>query len=136
MSLTLARFVLDDHAEAMLALADRLFAAVLAGDIDALRAIYAPEAVIWHNTDGVEERVEEHLRVAAWMAKIISDLRFDDVRRVATSEGFVAQHIVRGRTPSGREANIPWCAVGTVVDGRITRLDEYLDWRHISMLMR
>jgi ketosteroid isomerase-like protein len=128
--------LLDDHGAAMLDIADRLFDAILAGDIDALRGIYAPDAVIWHNTDGVEERLEQHLRVAGWMSKIIPDLRFEEVRRIATPAGFVAQHVVRGRAPSGREAHIPWCAVGTVVNGRITRLDEYLDWRHISMLMR
>ena len=36
------------------ALAARFFAAIEAGDIDAIRAIYAPDARIWHNTDGIE----------------------------------------------------------------------------------
>jgi len=29
----------------------RFFAAIEAGDIDAVRSIYAPDALIWHNDD-------------------------------------------------------------------------------------
>ena len=41
-----------------LEVADRLFAAIEAGDLDAVAALYAPEAVIWHNHDGVEQPAE------------------------------------------------------------------------------
>jgi ketosteroid isomerase-like protein len=136
MSLTLARPVTQDHAEAMLALADRLFAAVEAGDIESVRELYAPDALIWHNTDGKEETVEENLRILAWITKIVDGLHYEVVRRRATCDGFVAQHVVRGRTPNGREVNLPACVICTVVDGRITRLDEYLDSRHISATRR
>ena len=33
--------------------AERLFKAIEAADIDAVREIYAPDAEIWHNTDGL-----------------------------------------------------------------------------------
>ena len=36
-------------------IADQLFAAIEAGDIDAVRDLYAPDAVIWHNTDETEQ---------------------------------------------------------------------------------
>jgi uncharacterized protein len=41
--------------------ADRLFRAVEAGDVEALRSIYASDAVIWHNTDGKTESREQNL---------------------------------------------------------------------------
>ena len=39
----------------------RFFAALEAGDIAALRGIYSPDAVIWHNDDLIEQPVEENL---------------------------------------------------------------------------
>ena len=33
-------------------LADRFMTAITSGDVDALRAIYAPDARIWHNGPG------------------------------------------------------------------------------------
>ena len=41
-------------AGAVLALADRFFAAIEAGDLDAVAGIYAPDAVIWHNSTRAE----------------------------------------------------------------------------------
>jgi ketosteroid isomerase-like protein len=41
----------------------RFFAALEGGDIDTLREIYAPDAVIWPNDDLIEQPVEENLKV-------------------------------------------------------------------------
>jgi ketosteroid isomerase-like protein len=49
----------------MLALARRFFAAITTGDIDAVREIYAPGAVIRRNDRDVEQSVERDLRVLA-----------------------------------------------------------------------
>lgn len=115
------------HAVDMLAIRDRFFAAVTSGDIDAVRACYAPGAVIWHNTDGVSQSVDENLRVLRWIAQNVRDFRYEDVRCQPTPTGFVEQHMTCGASPSGKEFAIPACIVCTVVDGLVTRLDEYLD---------
>ena len=44
-------------------LADRLVAAIEAGDVESVSGIYADDAVIWHNTDQVEQRPAENLLV-------------------------------------------------------------------------
>ena len=36
-------------------LAERFFKAIEAADIDAVKEIYAPDAEIWHNTDGLAQ---------------------------------------------------------------------------------
>ena len=41
---------------------DRLVAAIAAGDADAVRSIYAPDAQIWHNFDQVDQNVDDNLR--------------------------------------------------------------------------
>lgn len=118
-----------------LSVAERLFAAVTAGDIAAVRALYAPEARIWHNVDGVAQTAEDNLAVLRWVVRHIRDLRYDAVRRQATAEGFVQQHVLRGTVGNGVAVEIPACIVATVRDGRITRLDEYLDSRHTAALL-
>lgn len=120
----------------VLQLADRLFAAVAAGDLAALRdEIYAPDCRIWHNGDGVAQTVEQNLMVLGWAVKHIAELRYEEVRRQRTATGFVQQHVLRGRIANGTELRVPACMIGTVADGRITRLEEYLDMAHFAPLL-
>src|SRR5205823_4010714 len=44
-------------------LADRLFAAIEKGDVDCVAALYADDAVIWHNFDGIEQPRDANLVV-------------------------------------------------------------------------
>lgn len=116
-----------DHATAMRELADRFFAAITAADIDTVRTIYAPDAVVWHAHTNAEQSVSENLRTLSWIAKYVKDFRYEERRCEATESGFVEQHLVRGIAPSGEAFTIPACIVCTVVDGHITRLAEYFD---------
>ncbi len=118
-----------------MAVAERFFAAIARADLDAVRAIYADDAVIWHNNDGLAQSREENLAVLAWVVKNIAELRYEDVRRFPTADGFVQQHVLRGRAPSGAPLDVPAAIVCRVANGRITRLDEYLDSAHIKPLL-
>lgn len=118
-----------------LEVADKLFAAIPRGDLDAVRGIYAPDAQIWHNHDGVTQDVTANLRVLAWVVQNVKGIRYEEVRRQATPTGFVQQHVLRGTGPSGKPVEIPACIVCTVAGGRITRLDEYLDSAQIAALL-
>jgi ketosteroid isomerase-like protein len=117
-----------------LELCDQLFSAIMCADIDAVRAIYAPDAVIWHNNDGVEEDPETNLRTLRWVTRNIKELRYEDIRRQETPSGFVQQHVLRGIAPNGSPLEIPACIICEVKDGHITRLDEYLDSAHTAVL--
>ena len=123
-----------------LALAARFVAAIEANDIDAIRAIYAPDARIWHNTDGIDfagQTVDENLKVLAWMGRFLSDKRYDIIARSETATGFVQQHVLRATiTATGEAYAMPACIICTVVDGRITKLDEYMDSAHVTPLTR
>jgi ketosteroid isomerase-like protein len=115
-------------------LCERLFAAITAGDTETVRAIYAEDAVIWHNNDGLEQTPDENLRVLRWVIRNVKDLRYEEIRRHETPTGFVQQHVLRGMAPNGTALEIPACIVCTVKDGRITRLEEYLDSAHTAAL--
>ena len=122
--------------ETHLAIAERLFAAITARDIEAVRDIYAPNAVIWHSHDRREQNVDENLAVLRWVGRNVADLRYEDVRRQPTPNGFVQQHVLRGRAPNGAALEVPACIVCMIDNQRIVRLDEYLDSAALAPLLR
>ena len=81
------------------------FAALEDGDIAALREIYAPDAVIWHNDDLIEQPVEENLKVLQGLHRAVSGLRYDIIRRVPAPDGVLQQHVLRGRLRNGKSPN-------------------------------
>jgi ketosteroid isomerase-like protein len=108
--------------------ARRFFAAIERGDLAAIGELYAPDAVIWHNTDRTEKTREENLAMLAWAIEHVAGLRYEDVRLEPIAGGFVERHVVRGtEKASGRELVLPAVVVCRVAGGRITRLDEYFD---------
>jgi uncharacterized protein len=121
-----------DEIEAM---ASRFFAAIEAGDIDTVAATYADDAIIWHNFDQVEQSKDENLRTLAYVVRTVADRSYDDVRRVVLDDGFVQQHVLRGTVAAG-SLEVPAMMRVWVSDGRITRLDEYLDTAQVAVLTR
>jgi ketosteroid isomerase-like protein len=109
-----------------LEVAERFFRAIEAGDVERIKAIYAPDAIIWHNDDQKEQTVEENLRVLTWVTRNLTNRHYRVKRRVAIPGGFLQQHVLEAQTANG-PFSMPACIVVEVKDGRITRLDEYLD---------
>ena len=72
----------------------RFFAALEAGDIGTLREIYAPDALIWHNDDLLEQSVEDNLTVLQGLHRAVAGLRYDVIRRAAVSDGVLQQHVL------------------------------------------
>ncbi len=114
--------------------ATRLFDAIAGGRIDDVRALYAPDAVIWHNHDGVEQTVAENLTTLGWIATHLGDVEYTQVRRQFTADGFVQQHVLMATNRRGERVAVPACIVATVREGRITRIDEYLDSAHVALI--
>ena len=103
------------------------FAALEAGDIETLREIYAPDAVIWHNDDLIEQPVEENLKVLQGLHRVVSGLRYDITRRVPAPDGVLQQHVLRGTLPNGADVELHAAMYLQVRDGHISRIEEYLD---------
>lgn len=110
-----------------LQVADSLIGAIEAGDADAVRSIYADDAKIWHNFDNVEQTVDENVATLTWLVSRLPERRYEVVRRERLSDGFLQQHVLHGRTRTGKELSMPACIICRVDGSRITRLDEYLD---------
>jgi ketosteroid isomerase-like protein len=111
----------------ILAFADRFIDAIERGDADAVRACYAPDAKIWHNTDKIEQTVDQNVKSVAWFGRKLPKRNYRIVRREALKDGFLQQHVLEAELPDGGAWSLSACVVIRMKDGLITRLDEYID---------
>ena len=109
------------------ALADRFMTAIQAGDVQGMRDCYAPDAKIWHNTDDVEQTIDQNAKVLEWFIRTLPDRNYRVIRRETLKDGFVQQHVLEATLPDGTSWHMFACCVIRMADGKITRLDEYLD---------
>ena len=110
-----------------LELARRFMQAAGDGDIDAARACFHPDAGIWHNFDNATQTVDENLRLLAWMAHRCSERTYVLHRQEEIAGGWLQQHRLDVVMNDGTEASTEALAVVSVSDGRITKIEEYLD---------
>jgi len=118
------------------AVLSRFFGAISSGDRAAVESTYHPDGVIWHNNDNATQTVAENLRTLSWVMRNIAGLRYDEVRRAPMGGNqVVQQHVLRGSGPNGKPLEVPACIVFTFSDdGRILRLEEYLDSAQVAVL--
>lgn len=108
-------------------LARRLFAAIERNDAAAIREIYAEDAEIHSNiADGAAGPAGVVVAAGAIIAAV-PDFAYEELSCAPTPSGFVRQHLLRGTAADGAGFAIAACCVGVVADGRVTRLDEYVD---------
>jgi ketosteroid isomerase-like protein len=92
-----------------------------------LEDIYAPDAIIWTNVFNVERGPQEQVAGLAASLKRARRRTYDD-RRISTFEGgFVIQYTLSGVHHTGHRGALSAAIVGLCRDGRITRIDEYMD---------
>ena len=115
-------------------IAQRLMAAITAGDVDAVGALYHEDLVGWRNIDGRELNRRQMLSIVGFL-RGVRDLRYEQVRVQATATGYVQQHVLRATAPDGREVTCPACLIVQLDGGRIRRLDEYLDREALAPLL-
>jgi ketosteroid isomerase-like protein len=115
------------------AIANPFFAAIEAGDVEAVKRAYAADAAIWHNFDNKEQRPEDNATTLAFLHSRAQNLKYTEIRRFASPDGFVQQHVLVGDTKAG-PLKMPAIIRFYVSNGLITRLEEYLDLRQATVL--
>lgn len=107
--------------------AERFVGAIQSGDTETVRACYAPDAKLWHNSDGIEQTVDQNMKVLDWFIRTLPDRNYRVLRREALHDGFLQQHVLEATLPDGSKWAMDACVVVRIENGVITRLDEYLD---------
>lgn len=108
-------------------LCEAFFDAYEAGRVDLLDRLYADDCIVWHNVFGRETTRDENL---AGIPDSYSGQRrrtYDDRIVNTFHDGFVIQYTLGGVMHTGHRGALWICIVGRCRDGRITRIDEYLD---------
>jgi ketosteroid isomerase-like protein len=122
-------------ASAATAVAERLTRAVADNDVDALAALYAPGSVVWHSTDQVELKFVEvqHLVQAI---REVAHCTIAVSATLTTDRGFVQTQENTYTFRDGTSTRFHAALVVTLDnDGRIARLEEYLDSAGLAPLI-
>lgn len=107
--------------------AERFLEALRDGDVDAARACCQEDLGVWHNYDGKTQTLDENMALLGWMTKRCRERRYV-VRRLEPIEGgYLQQHTLELVLNDGREASAEAVAIVSVRDGRIARIEEYID---------
>ena len=115
-------------------IANRFFDALLAGDTPALDALFTKDATFWRNFDDQDQHRDAFVPDFGKFAGMVTDLHLDEVRRTGTASGFVEQHTLCGISPSGEALAAHGCFIAHVSDGKIARIEEYLDGAQLAPL--
>jgi uncharacterized protein len=115
-------------------LAAKLFRAVEEADLEALGELYAADAVLTNNLGPDTMGPAEVKALVAGLIEKIPDYSYGEVRSEPTPSGFVRRHVLSGTSPAGERFAVAACCVAEVVDGRVRRLDEYLDSAGLAKL--
>jgi ketosteroid isomerase-like protein len=109
------------------AIIDELFEAISRGDIEAACDCCTSDLVVWHSHDCRPTGLNEMRRSWKDFTVNFPERLFVDVRRRSTGDSFLQQHLMVARSRSGARLAWPVCVIVTVRDGRIARLEEYID---------
>ena len=115
------------QAQARMDVGERLFWTVEHGDLEDLRNVFSDGAVVWHNTDDKLTTVDQTIRNLGVLRNWAKELRYTEVRRAPTPDGFVQQHVLIVVTPDGQTIRDMCCCVCRVENGRLAHMDAYHD---------
>ena len=125
---------MQDRDQQMRALAQRFFDSIEKGDIEAVGSCYAEDAGIWHNDDRLVQGRQDNLKLLGRFAAAFPVRRYLERRVQVTADGFVQEHVLHVTRRDGRQFELPAAIICIVKDGRIVRLNEYLDSAQVAAL--
>jgi ketosteroid isomerase-like protein len=123
----------DNHGD-VLTTVDKFFTALATGDQATCQALFTDDAVVWHNYTQQEQPKDDALAALAGLAHL--QAHFDIVGRDLVDNTCVQRHIVRMSLPNGEVAAIPAIQRISCVDGRIQRIEEYMDSAQMAAAMQ
>jgi ketosteroid isomerase-like protein len=104
-----------------------LFAAIEGKDPEGVAALYSDDIEVWHNFSNACQDKATNLGVLAALCANVPEVRYEVTERMLLEDGRVMQrHLLRARVGE-EEIVIPACIFLAIEDGRIRRIDEYLD---------
>ena len=120
----------------------RLLAAIQSDDADAYRGCFTKDGRIWHDFDGFgthadgAQSVEQNVAMMNWMHRLTTKLKYETLRLEETETGFLETHRLTGTTVEGEDFEGLACVICTVENGKINRLEEFINPASFAALDR
>ena len=120
----------------------RLLRAIEDGDGDGYRACFTEDGRIWHDFDGFNthadgaQSVDQNVAMMNWMHRLTNTLNYKTLRLEETETGFLETHLVSGTTVEGEDFEGLACVICTVENGKIKRLEEFINPASFAALDR
>ena len=97
-------------------------------------SLFHPDATMWHNTDGHDAPFASRTEIQGRLRALVPDYRIADAVIDGFTDGWVSRHVVRGTLPDGGQLEMRVAVVGTVRDGKVARIQEYVDSAQVEPL--
>ena len=107
--------------------ADKLFRAIEAHDVNAVADVYADDIQVWHNFSNATQSKSENLAALTAMTETVPVIEYAIVERHMVAGRVLQRHNLKCQTDSGEQFVIPACMFITIQSNKITRIEEYLD---------
>lgn len=120
--------------KAMEALAKRLFDALETADVATLKELYADDAVLWTNTLQRPMSAADMSAFLPRMAKRFAARRYENRRLHVFPGGFAHRHRLTCVRMDGAHTAAEICALVYVEDGKVVRIEEYLDAQQLAAI--
>jgi ketosteroid isomerase-like protein len=113
---------------------DAFFRAIEQSDVGALQRIYDEELRVWHNFDGLTQNKSQNIETLANVVTHTRRIEYVVQERIVLGDRVAQRHQMHITTLSGKSLEIPAVIFLTVRDGRISRIEEYLDRTQLNPL--
>jgi ketosteroid isomerase-like protein len=121
--------------DAIVDVADRLFAAIENSDIAMVDQIWNDDVAVWKVADRDRNKAGA-MRVISWFINTTTNRRYEILDRQLFEGGFVQQHILHANGRNGGSIAMRVCIVIKLgANGLVSRIDEYFDPAEIAPLM-
>lgn len=108
-------------------LAHELFDAAEAGDLKKFRELFSDNAAVWHNFDEIDQPVDEAIAFLQGFLDGGASLSYRERDYFEIPGGAVVQHNSYMTNADGSVLKTPTMQRLYVVDGKVKRIEEYLD---------
>jgi ketosteroid isomerase-like protein len=95
--------------------------------VDVLDRLYSDDCIIWHNVFGKDTSRDDNIKAMPSSYDGQRRRTYNDRVINTYEDGFVIQYSLNGVMHNGHKGALWICIVGRVKDGKITRIDEYMD---------
>lgn len=105
-----------------------LFAAIESKNVAAVADLYADDIEVWHNFSNRCQDKATNLQTLSGLCGSVERIDYEVKERLQLQDGRVLQrHILHAVPAGGEPVSIPACILIRAENGRIRRIDEYLD---------